>query len=256
MSTIKPIVYDAANTRFAEQAVVIPPGYIDGLNLVWNSDTSISVTSGSAYIEGAAAVVNMPAALTLSGLSLTASTWYHVYLYLNAGVPAIECVTTAPATAYSGTARSKTGDTSRRYLGSVLTDTLGSIYNARYTGEMVLMRCPTISSTPFRVLNGRATVSTPVSCSGVVPITAISILVKLANLNPSGNGTLRVTNSEASGTPGPPTDEFSNIYAINAGAEQYVELTLSSNQSFNYWIGSGTPTVNAGAFVYGYRYLR
>lgn len=256
MSTIKPLVYDAVNARLAEQAVIIPPGYIDGLNLVWNSGTSISVTSGSAYIEGAASVVNVPAALTLSGLSLSASTWYHVYLYLNAGVPAIECVTANPATPYSGTARSKTGDTSRRYLGSVLTDTSGSIYNARYTGETVLMRCPIGSSTPFRVLNGMATVSTPVSCSGAVPVTANSVLVKLANQNPSGNGTLRVTNSEASGTPGPPTDEFSNIFGVNAGAEQYVDLTLSSNQSFNYWIGSGTPTVNAGAFIYGYRYLR
>lgn len=256
MSTIKPLVYDAANARFAEQAVVIPPGYIDGLNLVWNSGTSISVTSGSAYIEGAAAVVNVPAALTLSGLSLTASTWYHVYLYLNAGVPAIECVTTAPATAYSGTARSKTGDTSRRYLGSVVTDASSAIYNAYFAGGDVLYRCPNGSGTPFRVLNGMATVSTPVSCAGVAPVSAYSILVKLANPNTAGNGILRVTNSQVTGTPGPPTDIFSNIFAINPGAEQYVELVLDSNISFNYWFGSGTPLVNAGAFIYGYRYLR
>lgn len=256
MSTIKPLVYDAANARLAEQTVVIPPGYIDGLNLVWNSGTSISVTSGSAYIEGAAAVVNMPAALTLAGLSLTVSTWYHVYLYINAGVPDIECVTDAPATPYSGTARSKTGDTSRRYLGSVITDASAAIYNAYFAGGDVLYRCPIGSSTPFRVLNGMATVSTPVSCAGVVPVSAYSILVKLANPNAAGNGTLRVTNSQATGTPGPPTDEFSNIFGVNAVTEQYVELVLDSNKCFNYWFGSGTPSVNAGAFIYGYRYLR
>lgn len=180
MSTIKPLVYDAGNARLAEQAVVIPPGYIDGLNLVWNSGTSLSVTSGSAYIEGAASVVNVPAALTLSGLSLSASTWYHVYLYLNAGTPAIECVTTAPATAYSGTARSKTGDTSRRYLGSLLTDTSGGVCRFSHSGNSfnyVVNMAP-----PFRVVSGgTATSRTNVSLSSVAPVTAFEVVLNSIN---------------------------------------------------------------------------
>jgi hypothetical protein len=104
-------------------------GYIDGLQMQWVSGTALTVSSGAAYIEGSAAVLNAPSAIPKTSLSLTASTWYHVYLYDNAGTPAVELVTTAPAAAYNGTARSKTGDTSRRYLGSVKTDSSGSIFN-------------------------------------------------------------------------------------------------------------------------------
>jgi len=180
MSTIKPLIYDAANARLAEQAVVIPPGYIDGLNLIWNSGTSISVTSGSAYIESLGAVVNAPATLTLSGLSLAASTWYHVYLYLNSGIPEIECVTTDPATAYSGNARSKEGDTSRRYLGSAITDSSGSIFMFMQNGDNIdYLVNPSV---PFRVLSGgTSTTKTNISLSGVVPITSKFVTANVIN---------------------------------------------------------------------------
>lgn len=194
MSTIKPIVYDAANARLAEQTVVIPPGYIDGLNLVWNSGTSLSVTSGSAYIEGAAAIVNVPAALTLSGLSLTASTWYHVYLYLSDGTPAIECVTDDPATAYSGTARSKTGDASRRYLGSVKTNSDGAIYNFAHKSNFLIYREDTAGYI-LRVLSGgMSTTDVSISCAEAVPITATTVTLRVRNT--SSTSGLRIKQSD------------------------------------------------------------
>ena len=93
----------------------------------WVSATAITVTSGSAFVPSLNKCLPVPNAIALTGLVLAASTFYHVYLYSNAGVPAIEVVTTAPASPYNGTARAKTGDTSRRYVGSVLTDASGNI---------------------------------------------------------------------------------------------------------------------------------
>lgn len=253
MSTIKPLVYDAANARLAEQAVVIPPGYIDGLNLVWNSGTSISVTSGSAYIEGAAAVVNMPAALTLSGLSLTASTWYHVYLYLNSGVPAIECVTTDPATAYSGTARSKTGDTSRRYIGSLLTDSAGQVLNFKHISDSgaILYRCKQ-DLAPFRALQlGNAIVETNVSLAGAIPVTADAAQLRLFNSGTSLVTSYSTSDDSASGPP------KSSIAAVAAGANAYIPFPVDSTQAITYWNWT-TPEEGTGAFVdvYGYYFGR
>src|SRR6185437_13128559 len=116
----------SASTSRTNLGIVIPQGYIDGLQMQWVSGTSITVTSGNAYIPSLANVLAAPNAMTLSGLSLTASTWYHVYLYSNSGTPAIECVTTVPVL-YNGTAYQKTGDNSRRYVGSVRTNASASI---------------------------------------------------------------------------------------------------------------------------------
>jgi len=166
------------NTITAKLDKSILAGYIDGLKMVWNSATSISVTSGACYIQGSSAVISFPSTLTLSSLSLSASTWYHLYGYLNAGTPAIELVTTAPASPYNGTARSKTGDTSRRYLGSVVTNASGTILQfvidssglLRYTAGNI--RC---------LANGVATTRTSVSLSSGVPITATSVELALTN---------------------------------------------------------------------------
>jgi hypothetical protein len=99
----------------------VGPAYLQGLLPVWNSGTSISLGTGMAYIPGLGKSVSVTSVLTLSGLSLVADTWYWLYLYDNAGTPAIELVTTTPTVPYSGTARTKTGDTSRRFVFAVRT---------------------------------------------------------------------------------------------------------------------------------------
>lgn len=229
MSTIKPLVYDAANARLAEQAVIIPPGYIDGLNLVWNSGTSISVTSGSAYIESLGAVVNVPATLTLSGLSLAASTWYHVYLYLNSGAPEIECVTTDPATAYSGDAHSKIGDSSRRYIGSVRTNSISEITNFHNIGNRIIFLIDTGSIRPLS--GGTSATWTDVSVNSLVPITGIVINTYLFN---TGTGTFRLRSAGGSWI-----TDISVSVGIGAGASSYFDIYVGSNQLFSYRVDTG-----------------
>lgn len=165
------------------QKLNVPQDYISGLKMVWNSGTSISISSGAAFVQSLGRLVQPASTLTLSSLSLSASTWYHIYLYENAGTPAIECVTTAPVS-YFGSAMSKTGDQSRRYLGSVVTDGSGNIQGfTHYSGNRILYDAGAGGGAPFRVLsNGTATSPTAVSFIGVLPTTSqISILSLTTN---------------------------------------------------------------------------
>ncbi|WP_414609310.1 hypothetical protein, partial [Stenotrophomonas pavanii] len=93
----------------------IPAGYIDGLKMEWVSGTQIRFTSGSAYIPSLGRALALAAAVTKTP-TLAANTWYHNYVYDNAGTADVEVSTTVPAAPYSGTARTKAGDTSRRYI--------------------------------------------------------------------------------------------------------------------------------------------
>jgi hypothetical protein len=120
--------------------IVVPKGYIDGLQMQWVSGTAVTVSSGTAYIPSLGNVLVANAAMALTGLSLTASTWYHLYLYSNAGTPAVECVTTAPSAPYNGTARTKTGDTSRRYIGSVYSSASSALSGFYASNDFVFYR--------------------------------------------------------------------------------------------------------------------
>lgn len=93
---------------------------IEGLQIVWGAPgtngTHLTVTSGSAWIPSLGASINVPSTLSGPSMTFSASTWYYVYL-TSAG--ALEISTTAPAAPYKATARTKTSDLSRRYLGAV-----------------------------------------------------------------------------------------------------------------------------------------
>lgn len=159
------------------------PDYISGLKMVWNSANSLSVTSGAAYISSLGRVVRLGAAANLAGLVLAASTWYHLYLYLNAGAPAIECVPTAPAAAYYGTARTKTGDTSRRYIGSVVTDASGNLLKFSFFNNQVFY----LEKLGVRevLVGGQATTATPFSVAPLVPVTASAVMLCANNADTS-----------------------------------------------------------------------
>ena len=116
---IKSIANSAASERITTA--------IDGLKLTWNSATSIGIGVGACYAENGD-WIDVTAAITKASLSLSVATWYHIYVYLSAGVASAEVVTTAPV-AWKGSAYSKTGDTSRRYVGSIKSDGSGNVYN-------------------------------------------------------------------------------------------------------------------------------
>jgi hypothetical protein len=225
---------------------LLPAGYIDGLQMQWVSGTALTVTSGAAYIQGLGKVLRSTSAIAKTGLSLTASTWYHVYLYNNAGTPDVEIVTTAPDTAYSGTARTKTGDTSRRYLGSVLTDGSGAIYRFLHAGDAMHFITP--RAAPFRCLNGGSSgsrASGAVDLSPVMPETATVAMLQVVN---TGSNQLFLDVPESGLT------STVTIDTCTGGQRIFLEMpTLSRAMIYFYAVTSGSA---AFIDVRGYRYGR
>lgn len=225
--------------------------FISGLQMTWVSASALTVQTGSAYIASLSTVLQVPAAIAKTGLILTAATKYHVYLYLNAGVPDIEIVTTAPSAKVSGNARTKTGDTSRRYLGSVFTGAANTILRFKQTGNKIAY-LENLLAAPFAVLsNGLATVSTNVSTAGVVPETAV-----LANMFFWSNTANAVSLFFNDADIGSATSTNSQL-ALGAGQIVFAEFSISGGAQLINYIYSATPGA-AGAYVrvHGYTFER
>lgn len=235
----------------AASDIPFPTGDIQGLELKWNSASSISVLGGACSIPSTGKLEVYPSTLTINSISLGASVFGHVYAFDNAGTPAIECVTTAPAAPYIGTARAKTGDTSRRYLGSILTDSGGNIIRFKHNWMTGRIDYTTyINTLPFLVAaNGVATVTTSVSCSGVVPITSISASVFTDNSDTAAF--VRYGTSEIGTLSG------SNYLAYLFPSSMFVsQLQLDSSQALTYQYSSAPAVGAMNIRVVGYIYER
>ncbi len=234
--------YEVAD-RIPSAYLNLPKGYIDGLKMEWVSGTSLRVTSGAAYVSSLDRVLEASSAITKASLSLSASTWYYVYLYLNASTPDIEIVTTAPAAPYTGTARAKTGDTSRRFLGSLRTDAAGSMLNFMHEGGRIIYQ-GFLNQNPFTALvNGTSTTEATVSLSATLPPTARTGILR--HTNGSTSTSSRMNNTTA---------VFPN-YVMNFGssADAFIDFVVNSNQSVSYWCG-GAPSP-AGVYIQVLGYL-
>lgn len=226
---------------------ILTPDYITGLALQWVSATAVTVSSGSAYISSLGRVLRVPTAIAVSGLSLTASTMYHVYLYLNGTTPSVEIVTTAPSAPYFGSACRKTGDTSRRYLGSLITDGSSNVIGFVHSGTHMYY---TVSQ---RILSaGTATSSTQVSAAAVVPPTAT--IGKFQFQLTAGGATATLYFAPGNITASS-TNKIAGLFAVSSaiGAES-ADVPLDTSQRIAY-IGSGSG-FNAYADVIGYLFGR
>jgi len=176
----------ALNARTALGVLSVGKGYIDGLYPVRVSGNALNILPGAAYIPGLNDVISAPL-LSLSGLALAASTWYYLYLWSNNGNASVEMVTTVPSEVYSGTARVKSTDTTRRFIGAVLTNASGNLIPFWVTADNFLNYQDTTTVTPFRCVSG-ATQTTPtaVSLSSAVPVTSRSVRL---HINNSGSAT-------------------------------------------------------------------
>ncbi len=223
--------------------------HVEGMKLIWNSTTSISVDIGSCYAENGS-FIDATSVIVKSSLSLTASTWYHVYVYLSGSTPSAEVVTTAPV-AWKGNAFSKTGDTSRRYVGSILADASSNVRNFVHgsLSGTVYYRKFRSDLTPHRVLNGgTATTATAIPLSGIIPSTAIATLIRFTNLADKS-----VYTSEDNGVL-----STQNTVSLTAGnvATQSAFLTHLVDASLQIWyiyasaVGAGAGYVDVLGYVF------
>jgi hypothetical protein len=243
----KQVWIDLEASQYVNQVAPLGSDAISGLKMVWVSTTALTVNPGEAAIQSSG-IVAAASAIAKTGLSLTASTWYHVYLYNNAGTPDVEIVTTAPAAAYNGTARSKTGDTSRRYIGSVRADTTGALtnfYHNPVTGRIAYLVDLNSTNLVLHLVNaGASTTTTSVDCSSVAPVTA-RFVVAFAENN-GATGVVFIGNADL-GTPAN-TNTLAFLRALRTIDS---ELYLNSSQAFTYMVTSpGTFDFYATGYVY------
>ncbi|MGN6280540.1 hypothetical protein [Frateuria sp.] len=226
---------------------LLPKGYIDGLQMVWVSGTAVTVKSGAAHIPGSGKVVRNDSDMALTGIALGASPFGHLYVYASGGTLAAEVSTTVPAAPYNGTARCKTGDASRRYIGSVLADSSGLLFLFQQNGDEICYITNVVA--PFRVLSGGTALGRAagtVSLSGVIPVTANYISMNIIN---NGSTQLFVDVPEI-GNSGSTT-------RYTALANQRV-VTTAAVPSQTLQAFYGTAPSGSGAFidVLSYRYSR
>lgn len=218
--------------------------YISGLVLEWVSANSLRINPGLAALPSGQ-VIRVTSAITLSSMSLVAGTWYHLYLYLSGTTPTVEYVTTNPTAAYLGMARTKTGATTHRYIGSVYAMATNTLFNFLQSGNIIFYR---ENLTSKRVVSyGSATVETTVSAAGLVPNTSRMAIFRILNGATSGGILCTGTSDDSVTAP--------NVNGITLTGHLSTTVTphaLDSSQAFTYWY-STTP-VGGMAFIdiFGY----
>ena len=125
----------AAFDALAGSEVVEDTTFISGLHLEWLSTTQVRITSGFCYVPAAGLVSSLAASTTLTP-TLAADTWYYVYGMNVSGNLSFEASTTVPV-AYRGTAKQKTGDASRRFIGAFKTNASSQIMRFLKGGDYV-----------------------------------------------------------------------------------------------------------------------
>lgn len=219
--------------------------FITGLNLSWNSGTSITVKAGAAWVPSVTKIVNVPADITLtSGVDFTlgANKWYYVYLTDTGTVSVVrdDGINPTPV-GYKGMAKQQTSNTARRYLGALRSNAAATaIYKfrddltTRYWMEA-------ISATGFRVLtSGAATTSTSVPCVTVVPVSSRVALTSLTNIaTDASNNYLFVGYADLNGT----LTIGNYSFAVYPNTSRGANIELSSTQTFNYVLSTsaGSP---------------
>jgi hypothetical protein len=232
--------------RLEELGAVFGNSYIEGLKLEWMSSSSIKVKTGAADIPDRSRRLRVTSDITVSSISLGNNTWGYVYLYNNAGVTAVEVVTTAPVS-YFGSAYQKTGDATRRYLGSVRTNGSGNIFSFLHQGDRIFYR-EQIAASPFRVLNGgTATSETAVSCTAVIPVTSRIALLHMVNTATNTNVSIGTSDDNTSSL-------IRDLYVVQ---DVVGDTPLDSSQALTYKFA--TAPSGAGALyvdVVGYKFER
>ncbi|WP_285409319.1 hypothetical protein [Pseudomonas sp. FR229a] len=171
-------------------------GFIEGLGLVWSSGTSIAIRPGSAYVPSAGKVVTY-AGGTIAPITVgVVNTSVHLYL---TDTGTIEQSATAAPVRYYNQAHQKSGDNSRRYIGSILinTNAAGAYqFVHRLSDSSIMYTVGNPESAAFRLLSG-GTTAAAFNTRTITPATAHTIEAAWQNV---GSASVRFSPSDA-GTP-------------------------------------------------------
>lgn len=192
---------------------------------------TVSISPGMCYIPGVGRILSDGTAMvTLS--SPTPNTFYHLYAYdMGGGLMGLEATTTPPSDPYLGTARTKQGDPTRRYLISGRTNASGVLRPGQHTrpaemgNRVILDSANAAGSIPLTLLSGLTAVTPQtIDLSAVLPVTATRAIVQLQNPT---NFWLFTSRSER-GAPSATNYQ----YAAVPGSSPVVDVTLDADRKF------------------------
>lgn len=236
---------------------------LSGLILSASADRlTANVGPGHCYLplaNGSTLRMSMDAAISVTLQQPSASTWQHLYAYqgTTAGTVLVEASTTAPSATYQGTARTKTGDTTRRFLGSIYVGSDSKIVPFAHSspgqqGNDITYTTPLgQNGTSAPLLLGLVTTPTTFDCSSFVPPNVAMLKAQLIN---SAATPLYVGNS-AMGSTLSATNALLNVQGVNT---DYAEIPLDGNRAFQYLWGGSILNLTGGLTVRprGYRFDR
>lgn len=225
-----PVAFGKCNDNFAEiYGRASPVETITGLKMSRPTANSLTVSSGAAYVPGLNKIVVLPDPVSKAGIVVAAATWLHGYLFETpAGAADVEWVTTAPAAAYSGTARTKTGDASRRYLGSVRSGAANVIFKFTHAlADGSISYNENTGGAPFTLVSaGQSTTPVSVSASAIVPVTGVKLSATI--LNATSSAYLHISNSEG------PVAGVGFIGLASPGGVTAANVLLDASQQYTY----------------------
>ena len=217
--------------------------FISGLGVEYVSPSSIRILSGSAYVPSVQKVVTLVDDVVINVSGIPSNSFSHVYLKEDATV---EVVSTGPSPRYSGFARTKNLDDTRRYIFSIYVLGVSIARFSHMPSSGVVLWNEDIKSAPFQIASGSPTTSTSVSAATAVPPTSVSALVCVLNFGTAAYCFF----SNANG----PTVPGSYTSFVAPGSTDVIELALTSSLTYTYAFDVAGNT--AFHRVRGYRFER
>lgn len=218
------MAYNAQDSRLA------------GLRLSVAADgQTVGLTPGVAYIP------NQQRALSQNDMTVAVtgvvSAWRHFYIANDAGDLKFEASATAPAAPYQGTARTKSNDPTRRYLGSLYFGTAGTTMQFVHSQEGE--RANRIDYTPpggaavaqSTLLSlATSTSAVNVNAANIVPLTCRLMYSLIDNSSPSD----AYLSTPDFGTVSP----TNYLISIKGGQSGQFDIVVNGNQQLTYMLNS------------------
>lgn len=214
---------------------------ITGLKLSVGADgKTVTVSDGLAYVPATGRILSQTALSVL--VDGVVSAWRHFYLSNDAGVISLEASATAPAEPYQGTARTKSNDPTRRYLGSLYFGTGGT--TMAFTHSQPGDRANRVDFTPpggaavaQATLLSLATGTAPtnVNAANIVPVTCRIMYTLIDNSSPSD----AYLSTPDFGNVGP----NNYLLSIKGGQAGQYDVVVNGNQQLTYMLNSVLITI-------------
>lgn len=244
-------------------------GSIYGLELTYTNATAFGASAGFSHIESGESPIAAAALADLTGQTGTSAHFYNVFEFLSGGVPTLEKVDAGTAGSTNvpvafalpaGTARSKTSDPTRRWLGSVLwgaTDTIRK-FQTREIGRGVVEYIylgDTGAAAPFNIVpNSSATSLTAIDMSPLIPNngTAVEAFINIQAVSTTGiQATLTLSLDSSAGYLGLITNP--SIAAVNAAVSFWCPINSNTTTALYYKLASASTSVIMYCWAYRYR---